>query len=120
MGSLDVDPDDLGRGLDDGRARPRCCSVTADDGHPSQLPRSRSRTAPAAVVDVEQLDVAAVRRRGTAAPGQRALDPDLERVGVQPVHEQQARDEVVGDETLEHAPGRPCRTISTIRSSPAP
>ena len=49
-------------------ARPPCCSVTADDGQPSQLPSSRRCTAPTASSMLEQLDVAAVARRGTAAP----------------------------------------------------
>ena len=49
-------------------------SVTDDDGQPSQLPSSRSRTTPSSVTS-EQLDVAAVRAEVGADAVQRPLDP---------------------------------------------
>ena len=74
-GPLGDNARDLGRGFEDGRLD-RQRRVTDDDGQPSQLPTMRRRTTPSPF-DLEELDVAAVRRRGTgrtpsSAPSTRA------------------------------------------------
>ena len=72
--------------------------VTDDDGQLLQLPANCSRTHLA--VDLEQLDVAAVRAEIGPHAVQRILDPALDVVRMQAVHQQQAGDQVVGDERV--------------------
>ena len=70
-------------------ARPPCCSVTADDGQPSQLPSSRRWTAPTASSSAEQLDVAAVAARGTGRTESSAAATRVGQVvGVEAVHDE--------------------------------
>ena len=66
------------------------------------------------------MDVAAVRAEVGPHAVQRVLDPPLDVVRMQPVHQQQAGDQVVGDERVRElgACVRPPSPI--IRSSPAP
>ena len=65
-----------------------------------------------AVVDAEQLDAAAVRDQVRAHLVQRAQHPLAHRHRMQPVQEQQVRDELVLDRHASHA--------ATIRDSPSP
>ena len=95
-----------------------CWSVTADDGQPSQLPSSRSSTAPAS----RRCRAARRRRRAGRGTGrtlvERRLDPGRRGVGVEAVDEQQAGHQLVGDQPVEHR-GRPSPTSSTTRASAA-
>ena len=106
-GLLDVDDRDLRRRLDDRpldrvlqRHRRRRAAVAAAEQ--PQVHRA------GVLVDVEQLDVAAVRRRGTAAPTPaRRSTRAVSVVGVQAVHEQQAGDQLVGERAGRRARARP-------------
>ena len=71
------------------------CSVLAEEGQPSQLPRRRSLTAPQLVVDAEQLDVATVLGQERPDRDQRRLHPVVEGLGVQAVHQQEAGHQLV-------------------------
>ncbi len=90
------------------------CRVAAEDGHPSQLPRSRSLTAPKVVVDRKQLHVSAVPAEEGSDGLQRSLHPDVERVGVQALHQQEAGDQLVGGEV-----GDAARATEHGRSQPS-
>ena len=95
----------------------------ADDGQPSQLPVMRSRTTPRALVDRDHLDVAAVRAEIGPHAGERLLDARREVVRVEPVHEQQARHQLVGGQPARDSPAavrRRRRRCATMRPSPAP
>ena len=71
-------------------------SVTADDGQPSQLPSRRRCTAPTSLVDVEQLDVAAVTGEERSHRLERPGDACVEVVGMQAVGDEQAGHQLVG------------------------
>ena len=73
-------------------------SVIADDAQPSQLPRIAQ--AHDALLDAEQLDVAAVGLEVRAHLVERAAHARLERHGMQPVQQQQVRDQLVAGERL--------------------
>ena len=72
-------------------------------------------------VDVEQLDIAAVRREERPHRCRALVRPARhEAVGVQAVHDEQAGDELVVDEPVEHASACSASASSTTRSSPPP
>ena len=78
-------------------------SVIVDDGHPSQLPSSRSFTAFAAVsMSTSSTSPLCGTEHGTHCV-ERSFDPRLERRGVQAVHHEQAADELVGREPIDQA-----------------
>ena len=92
--------------------------VTADDGQLLQLPANCSRTTSPSTS--EQMDVAAVRAEVGPHAVERVLDPPLDVVRMQPVHQQQAGDQVVGGERVRELRVRVRPPCASIRSSPAP
>ncbi len=66
------------------------------------------------------MDVAAVRAEVGPHAVERVLDPPLDVVRMQPVHQQQAGDQVVGGERVREFRARVCTAMAIIRSSPAP
>ena len=73
----------------------------------------------ALAVDLEQMDVAAVRPEVGPHAVQRVLDPPLDVVRMQSVHQHEAGDQVVGGERVGEL-GFASTAMASIRSSPAP
>ena len=96
-------------------------SVAADAGQPLQWPyEAQPRHA---VVDAEQLDVAAVGLHVGAHGGERLAHPRLEVDRVEVVDQQQAGDDAVLRRAARGSPGRPRRprsSASTTRRRPSP
>ena len=102
---VDVDADDLGRGLEDGPLdrelqgdrRGRAAVAAAEQPQPDGA---------RVLVDAEQLDVAL---RGAASSGRTwlegAFDPVRQRVGMEAVHQQEAGDQLVLDQGLDQPRG---------------
>ncbi len=76
-------------------------SVTADEGHPSQLPSSCSSTAPTSASTSRSCDVATVLGEERPHARERALDPRREVVGVEAVDDEQAADQLVVDQLVD-------------------
>ena len=92
--------------------------MTADDGQLLQLPGELQ--ADDIAVDLEQMDVAAVRPEVGPHAVERVLDPPLHVVRMQPVHQQQAGDQVVGDERVRRVRVARSTAMPIMRSRPAP
>ena len=72
--------------------------VAAEDGHPSQLPKSRSLTAPSTSSMASSSTSPPWRPRKGRTDSSALFHPDVERLGMETLDQQEARHEVVGCE----------------------
>ena len=81
------------------------CTVTVEDGQPWQLPSSRSRATPS-LGDAEVLHAARVRAQVRTHLVERPLDAGVHIQRVQVVQQQQALDQRVGQQPVQHLRAR--------------